>query len=221
MKQSPKFPSMKHVPWSQEESRRNKWMNNLNKVKFTDKEAVMTEKMDGGNACLTYDKVYARSHGHETSHVTFDLLKKRHREELMHKIPNNLAIYGEWLYAKHSIKYTDLPDYFLVFGVFNMEEDDWFGWEGVKEVADQLGLNTVPVIKRGQFDDSWKMEPSGESRYGDTREGFVYRTVRGFKHENFENHVAKCVRNNHVQTDEHWRKKWRRGEGETNNLAGE
>lgn len=209
---------MKHVPWSQEESRRNKWMNNLNGMKFTEKEAVMTEKMDGGNACITSDKVYARTHGHEANHVTFDLLKKRHREELMHKIPNNLAVYGEWAYAKHSIKYTQLPDYFLVFAVFNMEEDRWFNWDSVKKVADNLDLPTVPVIRRGSFSEEWKKEPSGESRYGDTREGFVYRTVSGFQHKEFEKHMAKCVRNNHVQVDEHWRKIWRRGKGETNDL---
>ena len=38
-------------------------------------------------------------------------------------------------------------------------------------------------------------------------EGYVVRTVEGFKRSHFKNHVAKFVRANHVQTDAvHWLK---------------
>ena len=37
-----------------------------------------------------------------------------------------------------------------------------------------------------------------------TTEGYVVRTVAGFAHEEFADHVAKYVRAGHVQTDEHW-----------------
>lgn len=217
--ESPKFPSMKHVPWSKEDARRNKYLDNLDFMHFTERHAVMTEKLDGANACLTSDKVYARSHSHEASGEQWDLLKKKHAEELAHRIPEKLAIYGEWMYAKHSIKYTELPDYFVVFSVFNMARDQFLTWDETKQVAKMLQLPHAPVIKEGEFDESWKIEPEGESAYGDTREGYVIRTGGRAHYGAFKQNFAKCVRKDHVQTEElHWRKG---SEIETNELAGD
>ena len=39
-------------------------------------------------------------------------------------------------------------------------------------------------------------------------EGFVVRNVDSFAYEDFSKNVAKYVRKNHVQTDEHWTKNW-------------
>ena len=40
-------------------------------------------------------------------------------------------------------------------------------------------------------------------------EGFVIRTTDGFPLSVFESHVAKYVREGHVQTDEAWRRTWK------------
>jgi len=224
----PKMPSMKHLPWSQEEARQQKWLgreetkemffeeNSMNQI-------VITEKMDGANACLTKDKVYARSHSGEPHREEWDYLKKRHREELMHKIPEDFAIFGEYLYAKHSIKYEDLPSYFLVFGVYYKPRDEWMAWYNVKAIAKEIGLPTVPEIEVLRLTDLEEFleigdefkryeyiedrMPEGESKYGDTREGYVIRNADRFKVDELTENMAKCVREDHVQTEElHWRK---------------
>jgi len=222
----PKMPSMKHLPWSQEEARQQKWLSESEAEEiFTEEnfinEIVITEKMDGANACLTSEKVYARSHSGEPHREEWDYLKKKHREELMHKIPEDFAIFGEYLYARHSIEYEDLPSYFLVFGV--LYNGEWLPWYEVRAIADEIGLPTVPVIDKFRItdleefleigDDFRKYRsivdkmPEGESEYGDTREGYVIRNAEGFPLKELTENMAKCVRENHVQTEElHWRK---------------
>lgn len=219
------MPSMKHLPWSQEEARQQKWLTTKEAEEMLDGERgklVITEKMDGANACITSDKVYARSHSGEPHRDEWDYLKKRHREELMHQIGDNVAVFGEYLYARHSIKYEDLPSYFLVFGVYY--NGVWCDWSTVKTVADKLGLETVPVIDTVVRDDkntqeiieSVAREPEGESHYGRVREGYTVRDQEGFHIDKLTDNMAKCVRENHVQTDElHWRKG---NEVETNDL---
>jgi hypothetical protein len=46
--------------------------------------------------------------------------------------------------------------------------------------------------------------------YGDTREGVVIRNAGEFPVDEFSNNVCKWVRPNHVQTDEHWTKNWKK-----------
>lgn len=217
----PKMPSMHHLPWSQEEARRQKWMNEKDvRQSFDEKTVIALEKMDGANACLTSDKVYARSHSGEPHRDEWDYLKKKHREEYMHKIPEKHAYFGEYLYARHSIKYTGLPAYFLVYGVYNKKTEWWYSWATTKRLADSKGFETVPEIKGPQIfnsdSDFFKMKPEGKSQYGDTREGYVLRNADGFRHKTLEWNMAKCVREDHVQTEElHWRKG---GETPTNEL---
>lgn len=40
-------------------------------------------------------------------------------------------------------------------------------------------------------------------------EGFVIRAAKGFPLDEFDRHVAKYVREGHVQTDESWRRTWK------------
>lgn len=217
-KHVPKMPSMKHLPWSEEEARQQKWLNESETEEiFEGEEVVMLEKLDGANACITNDKVYARSHSGEPHREEWDYLKKKHREELMHKIPENIAIFGEYLYARHSIKYESLPSYFIAFGAYKLDENKWLSWDETVELADEIGLPTAPVIKRGWWHPrSFKDDPEGTSKHGITREGYVIRTTDSFKLDNLKQNMAKCVREDHVQTEElHWRKG---GEIETNDL---
>jgi hypothetical protein len=40
------------------------------------------------------------------------------------------------------------------------------------------------------------------------KEGYVVRLASSFKFDDFNKSVAKFVRKNHVQTNEHWTKNW-------------
>lgn len=194
---------MAHVPWSEEDAREQKYLESITGMCFTEGEAVMTEKMDGSNAALTRNHVYVRSHGHEATHRSFDMLKARHAE-IAHELNEHEGIYGEWCYAEHSIHYDRLPSYFLVFGVLDFENGVWSSWDATVSRSAELGFDTVPEIRRGAYSRDFETGPEGASASGSVREGYVIRTAEEFAHEKFERAMAKCVRHDHVSTDEHW-----------------
>ena len=75
---------------------------------------------------------------------------------------------------------------------------------------------TVPVLYRGRFAsvrslDRWIAKAMTEpSVLGGVREGVVVRWRGAFDESEFTLACCKSVRANHVQTDEHWTRRWKR-----------
>lgn len=116
---------------------------------FLEAPLVMTIKLDGSNVLLSKDRVAARN-GTVANHKSFDFLKALHARRYSYLIPENVEVFGEWLYAKHSIHYTgdlSLQNYLYIFGVYNMKTRLWGSWNDVEKMATILGVPTVPVIK--------------------------------------------------------------------------
>jgi hypothetical protein len=49
------------------------------------------------------------------------------------------------------------------------------------------------------------LDGEGKSQLGGDREGYVVRLASGFHYRGFRQSVAKYVRKDHVQTDDHWK----------------
>ena len=64
-------------------------------------------------------------------------------------ISDNIQIFGENMFGIHSIEYDKLESYFYIFGVLE-DNKQWLSWDKVKELADLLGIPTVPEIARRQ-----------------------------------------------------------------------
>lgn len=180
-----------------------------------------TEKLDGENTCLSPLGVFARSHAAPTLHPWADHLKIRHSLMVNDLKENNLEIFGENLYAIHSIVYPRLEHHFYVFGIRVF--DKWLSWEETKWYASFFDLPCVPELSfQSTADtDSIKqkvLELSSEpSVFGSqqnntnpildcTREGVVSRNIEEYAVDQFSKNVFKFVRKNHVQTDIHWSK---------------
>lgn len=170
---------------------------------------IVTIKMDGSNAKLAKNYVAARN-GRQANHSSFDMLKSIH-STLQSKLSDGLLVFGEWLYAKHSIHYTDdlsLSSPFQVFGVYWISERHWFGWNAVETYAEVLGFSTVPVVGVIQGSTEWELTNKicriAEEQISKGHEGIVVRPEYPFHYGQFEQLVGKYVRANHVQTDEHW-----------------
>ena len=78
---------------------------------------VVTTKMDGENTTMYRDGIHARSLDYKR-HPSRDWVKNLHGK-IAHEIPEGFRICGENLFAKHSIHYTNLPSYFMVFSVWD------------------------------------------------------------------------------------------------------
>lgn len=172
---------------------------------------VITVKMDGSNIQMTNRHLAARN-GTVANHKSFDYLKALHAQKYSMFIPDALQVFGEWLYAKHSIHYTgtlSLRSYLQIFGIYNMETRMWMGWDDVEDMANILGVPTVPVLrKNGIYEKKWQLiQDVSDIATGvidEGHEGVVIRIEYPFHFGQFGSHIAKYVRPNHVQTDKHW-----------------
>lgn len=175
------------------------------------KPLLSTLKMDGSCALLVDSGVGARNATH-AEHRSFDLLKQQH-QQIRHLIPRGVQIFGEWMYARHSIHYVDelaLDSYFQVFAVYYRNHHLWLGWDGVETWAKRLGFPTVPVLGRYVIDNMNSvytlLDKLGNWVTEQGHEGIVIRSVYPFYYGQFKDNVAKWVRPNHVQTNAHWSK---------------
>lgn len=196
-----KYPRTYHLPWSPGRSDDDKVLTDLSF--FEDKEIVVTEKMDGENTII-YSDGYTHARSIDSgSHESRSYIRQL-ASELAWKIQqmsqNDWRITGENLYAKHSIHYTNLTSYFYVFGVWL--SNICVSWDDTIRIANKLELTMVPELYRGPFDVT--VLKSIESQLAANQEGFVMRTTEEIFFSNWSFSVAKWVRPNHVQTDEHW-----------------
>ena len=209
-----KYPRTRNFPWSQSNSSDDCWWKDCRN--FDGREVVVTEKLDG--ECTTvYPDGWVHARSLDTSHHPSRSWMKRHAAEWAHQIPAQYRVCGENLYAWHSIFYTNLPTYFLVFGIYD-EENRCLSWSSVEEFCSLLGLFTVPVIYKGMWDEThvrglWNgvgafpTFASPDQTEKCKAEGYVVREEGSFPYEEFALHCAKYVREHHVQTDSHWMEK--------------
>lgn len=216
MEKTTKYPRTYHLPFSeglQNDDRKveDDWWEHLK-----DKTLVLSEKLDGENQSVYRSGVYARSHSAPTTNPWSRNMTENGGiyDQVKNMLGEDEGIYGENLYGVHSIEYNKLPSYYFVFAVRNSEK--WYSWKEVEEMASILNLPTVPVLEMRKFnsvkdlEDTIKFHMTKGSKYGDTIEGVVVRNIDDFPLEDFSKNVVKYVRKNHVQTDEHWQRNWKR-----------
>lgn len=208
-----KYPRTPHFPWSPGYVKEDDVVISESDLeKWEGVDVVLTEKLDGENTTMYSDYIHARSLDSK-HHPSRSWVKKLH-SEIAHKIPNGWRICGENLYAKHSIFYTNLPSYFIVFSIWN-EKNRCISWNETKDWCGMLGLEHVPELWCGRFNARFlKIFWNGISKYdaykdetkkADTiAEGYVVRVQREFDYEDFSSCCGKFVRGDHVQTNEHW-----------------
>lgn len=199
-----KYPRTFHLPWSDGLSGDDKRILSLDVLRAN--EVVVTEKLDGENTTMYNNGVHARSL--DSKHHPSRVWIKAKQGELGYQIPPDIRICGENMYAKHSIHYRFLTTYFYVFGIYM--GDTCLSWDDTVEFANLLGLETVPVLYRGPWDEQkikacWTEKSFfSKGTEFDPQEGYVVRVASAFPYEKHSEYAAKFVREKHVQTDQHW-----------------
>lgn len=124
---------------------------------------VVEEKLDGANAGLSLGddgalRLQSRGHvlvgGPRERH--WDLFKQwaaAHRRALADLLGGGLVLYGEWLYAKHTIFYDALPHYFLEFDVRSPDGTFWSTARRRAHLAAAPCVVSVPVLWEGVVDE--------------------------------------------------------------------
>lgn len=210
-----KYPTTPYLPFSSnwrnpdDEKDEDAFLENVDC--FLNAPLVVTIKMDGSNIQMTKDHIAARN-GTCAEHKSFDFLKALHAQKYGMFIPDGIEVFGEWLYAKHSIHYDGsiaLDSYLQIFGVYDMNKRLWGSWDDVEKMAKMLSVPTTPVIKFVSYEKEWQLTNDitkiAQTVINQGHEGVVLRINYPFHFGQFSDHIAKYVRANHVQTDKHWK----------------
>lgn len=128
---------------------------------------VLEEKLDGANAGISFDaagRLWLQSRGHfltgGSREKHFDLFKRwasTHASTLRAALGQRFVLYGEWLYAKHTVFYDRLPHYFLEFDVLDTETGAFLGTEERRGLLNGLPVASVPVLRTGPCKDLTEM----------------------------------------------------------------
>lgn len=212
-----KFPHTPHLAWlGAETPRHDKVLSDDERDAFLAGELVVEEKVDGANVGLSVGpdgRIRAQNRGAylgRGAHPQFEPLWPwiAEREPLLvDALGERLMLFGEWCFAVHSVRYDELPDWFLAFDVYDREEGRFWSTRRRNELLTTLGVRAVPEVTRGRFTLEALMERLGDesSRVGrGSAEGFYLRR----EDDAWLLARAKLVRAEFVQAiEEHWSKR--------------
>jgi ATP-dependent RNA circularization protein (DNA/RNA ligase family) len=153
-----KYPRTQHV----EGSRFQPGDDDLDCAPFADlhgKHIVVEEKLDGANAGVSFSpsgKLLLQSRGHfldggarERQFALFKTWATTHQRALRELLKDRYVLYGEWLYAKHTIFYDALPHYFFEFDLLDTETGAFFSTDRRREMLRGSPVFSVPALWRG------------------------------------------------------------------------
>ncbi len=155
-----KYPRTPHI----EGSRQQPGDEDLDSVRFSliaNEYVVVEEKVDGANAAISFDaqgQLLLQSRGHYLTggprERHFNLFKQwahSHYGSLWNALGDRYILYGEWLYAKHTVFYDRLPHYFLEYDLLDRSSGKFLSTAARKEILTGLAIASVPVLFEGKL----------------------------------------------------------------------
>lgn len=183
---------------------------------FLNKTILLEEKVDGANIGISLSHngdLLIQNRGNYIlpgSHPQFNQIWDwaYSRISLLSQfISVDFIVFGEWCYAKHSIHYTSLPDWFLGFDVYDKKNKIFLNTELRNQLLKKVNIKIIPTLGKGNYSriDLEKLLNSSKSNfYSGAVEGIYLR------YEDSEKLIkrAKIVKKDFIQDiDVHWSKK--------------
>ncbi len=160
MKQIYKYPRTHHIQGSRLQFG-DEDLDNIHFAAIKQRYVVVEEKVDGANAAISFSadgEIKLQSRGHYLTGGTrekhFNLFKQwanTHVISFWEVLGSRYILYGEWLYAKHTVFYDALPHYFLEFDVLDLEKQVFLSTPKRKQLLAGLPLVSVPVLFSGEL----------------------------------------------------------------------
>ncbi|MGH8077580.1 MAG: RNA ligase family protein [Lysobacter sp.] len=190
-----KYPRTYLLPWSEFVSVGER--SHASAQQFAGRRVVVTEKMDGENVTLYRDFMHTRSVA-ANPHFSREWIEQRWRD-IRDRIPAGWRVCGEYVFATHTIEYSNLPSYFLGFSVWN-ESNVCLDWDATCAFLGELGMASVPVLYDGPFDES-RIGDVWQGHGGPHSEGYVLRVADEIPYRDFRRLVGKFVREDYRQSE--------------------
>lgn len=210
-----RFPHTPHLAWLGDgEPRDDKVLSPRETRELLASDVVVEEKLDGANIGFSVSadgklRAQNRSHYLVAPYAgQFSRLRSwmpAHEEELIKALGSNLIAFGEWCAARHSLTYEHLPDWWLLFDVYDRGKQQFWSTTRRNQWAVNLGISTAPILDRGKLslNSLEQILQAGSSAFSTgTREGVVVRS----EDDTWLKTRAKLVRADFTQSIEsHWR----------------
>lgn len=210
-----RFPNTPHLLWlGKGQPRDDKILSDEEVAALLRDEVLIEEKLDGANLGISLDEqgeLRAQNRGQylpQPFSGQFSRLNSwlgQHGESLRQILTPELILFGEWCAARHSLDHDKLPDWFLLFDVYDCGAGKFWSLARRNQLAQELDISTVPLLKRAKVtrDQLIRLLDDTRSRYRSGKvEGIVIRCDSPLWCEN----RAKLVNREFVQTiADHWR----------------
>jgi atypical dual specificity phosphatase len=125
----------------------------------------LTEKVDGANMGLSLSsdrsRVIVQNRSHYVNSASHEQFKKlglwieNHKDVLIRILGSDeffaerYILFGEWLYATHSIAYTRLPDLFMAFDLYDRSSQTWATRAVLEDLLVDTAITLVPQLYYG------------------------------------------------------------------------
>jgi len=154
-----RFPHTPHLVWLGEGAPRDdKVLSPAEADALLARAVVVEEKLDGANLGFSI-----ASDGHLRAQNRGQYLQRpyagqfarlpewlaRNEEHLVGALTPDLMVFGEWVAARHSLDYTGLPDWWLVFDVYDRRAQRFWSTQRRDAWAHAAGLPCVPCLFQG------------------------------------------------------------------------
>ena len=209
-----KFPSTKHIMLPDDENaRRDKVLGSDEIKEFLSNQITIEEKVDGANLGISFDSggnLRAQNRGHwimEPYEGQWSRLKTwitPRLDCLFEVLLDKYILFGEWCYARHSIFYDRLPDWFIGFDIYDKEAEIFLAVDRRNSFLNQMGICIIHSYGTGKYTLKELINFRPKSDYGDvTCEGIYLRWDEGEWLKQRAKLVQKDFRQN---INEHWTK---------------
>ena len=210
-----KFPSTPHLIPNQAVGRSDKVLGEDDLNELLSYPVIVQEKIDGANLGISFDSEgnlllqnrgdYIRDFVGQWKPLK-DWIRPR-IDRLFDLLEDRYILFGEWCYARHSIPYDRLPDWFLGFDVYDKHTGDFLSYVCRSTMFEYMGIHPVPTLDHGTFiiPELWDMLDQ-QSRFGPDKMEGIYIRSEGVS---VVYQRAKLVRPDFAQSIvEHWSKRY-------------
>lgn len=153
---------------------------------LADCHVVIEEKLDGANAGISFSEggdLLLQSRGHylagghgERQFNLFKVWAAAHEARLLGLLQDEYVLYGEWLYAKHSVWYDRLPHYFAEFDIYERRTGRFLSTPRRHALLAGTPVLPVPVLYAGPMPTQpkllWKLVVQSLAKSAQWRDAF-------------------------------------------------
>ncbi len=209
-----KFPTTPHLTWlGPEQLRGDKVLTEIERSAFVSGDVALEEKIDGANLGISFStggELRFQNRGNWLEPPFRGQWRPlrdwaaRHEPALRERLCPGVVLFGEWCYARHSVPYSRLPDWFLAFDVYDSIEDRFWSLQRRNALLGGSGISCVHQVATLRLPTIAELidHLNVSSKYGDVQIEGLYLRI---EENDWLRARAKLVNPDFVQAiDKHW-----------------